>query len=531
MEDSRRSSAHRDQRVSHKPARLGSRLVVYALLVLSLALIVSQGGPTWAQPHQNGLRDSVPTRVVTATCGPSSTSSPTPEQHVTRLLLQQVDAGQEGYRGTIDTYIDSDYPRFASTLEGNLKLKGAGGKSTLLRFDLEDQLPPNAQVVAAELVFYVDHPTGTVARDLGVGIYRVLQQWSEPQASWSYRHAEAKLSWDAAGCESAGVDRVADPDDIITLFHRCVSRGFDVTASVQYLIQHPEENWGWLIKGVSASTASYILGASRHRDQEKRPMLRIDYTLAGGATHTPTPGTPTATLTPGTPMATPTAGTPTATPQGGSILVTVYHDLNESQSPDQGEPGLSGVTVELLDYATRQVVAQRITGPDGTCLFDDLAAGYHRLREQNPADYVSTTDDEIRVSVGSGQTRAYFGDRSTVAPSATPTLVPGDGVITVAVYDDQNGNSELDAGEGLADVGIELRDADDTLLSVRLTDADGTCRWDELQRACYRVREIVPWGYVARGDSSATRCLAGQPADVVFEIKPGSALALPLIVR
>jgi hypothetical protein len=527
MNDASRQRANHQHPGLGRTPLSGSRLAVYGLMVLGLFLVLGRAGATWAQPHQNGLRGSIPTRVPTATTGPTATPSPTPDAQVTRVLLQEVDAAQTGYHGTLDTYIDSGSPSLPVTLDGNLKLKGAGGQSVLIRFDLAGQLPANVHVVAAELVFFVDHPSGVVPRDLGVGVFRVLQQWSETEASWRYRHAQARIPWAQQGCEGVGTDRLAEPDDSRTLIYRGVYSGFDVTDGVQYLLDHPEENWGWLIKGISASTGAFTLASSRNRELGQRPMLRIDYTLSGGQTPTTTP---TATQ--------PTPGvTATATPQGGSVLVKVFHDVDQNGSLDAGEPGVAGVTVQLLNYATRQVLAQAVTAGDGTCLFGGLAAGNYRLKEINPTGYQSTTADEIRVSVGSGQSQAFFGDYNPSAPTpaATPTamrtMVPGDGVIEVLAYRDANGNASPDEGEGIAGLPVELRNAYGALLDTEITDQGGAVRWDALPRECFTVRQLAPWGDWVVGGTTAQRCLGSQPAQIVFVNQAGSALGLPLILR
>jgi len=526
---------HSDQhRCQHSPqasdalvGRARKRLVV-ALLLLALIVALSQTGATWAQPHQNSLRSSVPTRVSSATPGPTSTPSPTVVPGVTRVVLQDANAEDPGYHGTEDTYIDSNIPRLPTTQEGNLRLKGAGGQSVLIRFDLEGQVPAGAQVQAAELVFYVEHPIGTVPHDLGTGAFRVLQQWSEQEASWRYRHSDARLAWDTEGCNGPGVDRAETDDDNIVLSDRAVYKGFDVTDSVQYMLDNPEENFGWVVMGTSASTGSFSLAASRNRNPDQRPALRIDYVDGGGVTETATP-TPTVTTSVG--------ATPTATPQGASILVRVYNDIDQDGAEGSGEPGIEGVTIELLDYATRDVLQTAITGVDGTCLFDSLTAPYYRLREVNPTGVVSTTPDEIRVSVGGGQSLALFGDHDPTLPTATltptPTLTPGpeDAEISVVVCDDANGNGLCDAGEEMADVPVVLSDANGTPLDTQMSDAQGAVAWQGLARACYEVYESLPFGYYAVGGPLQLRCVDAVPASVTFVNQMGTALGLPLIIR
>ena len=295
----------------------------WALAILfALGLFSTQFPTSWAQPHQNDLRQTINTPVATPTSGPTSTPSPTAAPGVSRVLLQE---GRDGYVGTADTYIRAYTPWVASTLDGGLRVKGAED-STLIRFDLQGHLPPGAQIVAAELLFHVDVPAFTVVRALEVSAFRVLRPWQLTEVSWNYQHIAGQVRWEQAGCNGVGVDRVGDADDTITLLQRNVFRGFDVTQSVRHWQQHPQENFGWLIAGVSASTGSFTLASSRNQNLHQRPMLRIDYTLGdASSTATPTPQTPDPGVT-ATATSSPTPSTPTATPMPTTVALDVVQD-------------------------------------------------------------------------------------------------------------------------------------------------------------------------------------------------------------
>jgi hypothetical protein len=182
--------------------------------------------------------------------------------------------------------------------------------------------------VAAELLFHVDVPAFTVVRALDVSAFRVLRPWQLTEVSWNYQHIPGQVRWDQAGCNGVGVDRVGDADDTINLLQRDVYRGFDVTESVRHWQQHPQENFGWLIAGVSASTGSFTLASSRNQNLHQRPMLRIDYTLGDvspTATQTPQTATPDPGVT-ATATKSPTPSTPTATPMPTTVALDVVQD-------------------------------------------------------------------------------------------------------------------------------------------------------------------------------------------------------------
>jgi hypothetical protein len=355
---------------------------VLVVILLTLGLALAQFSASWAQPHQNELRQTINTPVATPTSGPTSTPSPTAAPGVQRILLQQ---GLNSYAGTADTYIDAYTPRVAPPLEGGLRIKG-GERSALIRFDLQGQLPAGAHIVAAELLFHVDVPPFTVVRALDVSAFRVLRPWQETQVSWNFQHVGDQVRWGQDGCNGVGVDRVGVADDTITLLQRNVYRGFDVIESVRHWQQHPQENFGWLIAGVSASTGSFTLASSRHQVPNQRPMLRIDYTLGDVS-----------------PTATPTVtGVPSATPSStmGGIAVVVFEDVNRNGQRDAGEGGVPGARVQLLDDI-QQILDERVTGPEGEVAFNDLTPGWYRVRVHHPFGYRPTTAENLPVHVGS----------------------------------------------------------------------------------------------------------------------------------
>ncbi len=324
--------------------RKNAAILLWLGLIVVMALSLGRGHATWAQPHQNGLRHTINTPVPTPTGGPTSTGTPTAGPCVQRVLLQQ---GLNGYAGTDDTWINAYTPDFPQSNAAGLKIKGGEIQSVLVRFDLTGVLPPGAHVVAAELVFYVEAFQET--RSLDIAAFRVLRPWDKTTATW--RSAAQGVRWGADGCNAVGQDRVADPDDMITLTHRAVFRGLDVTQSVRYWVQHPEENYGWLIKGVSASTAAYSFDSSTSQFPNRRPILRIDYDICGQtpegtatATPTATPElTTTVTLTPS-----PTSATPSPTPQPTRMVLVADQDTYINQwEPTQNYGG----TAELRCYS------------------------------------------------------------------------------------------------------------------------------------------------------------------------------------
>jgi len=140
-------------------------------------------------------------------------------------------------------------------------------------------------------------------------------------------------------------------------------------------------------------------------------------TVTSTPTSTPT-ATPTSLLTPSaTPTRTNTPGgtftpTPTATASTGSLCVLVYSDRNGNGQYNAGEGLLAGAVVTVTTSGGT-LVGVRITDGSEPYCFTGLAPGAYVLREQNPPGYVSTTWDNLIVTVDAGQnTVVEFGDRA-----------------------------------------------------------------------------------------------------------------------
>ncbi len=178
-----------------------------------------------------------------------------------------------------------------------------------------------------------------------------------------------------------------------------------------------------------------------------------------------------------------------------------YADLNENQKKDDGEPGISGVTINLDGGADSAVTDQ-----DGYFRFT-VSAGTHSVSvdEATAPGYYPTTPTTLEVQVPEeGKSTVYFGN----APF---------GSISGHKYRDVDANGELSAGDlSLGGVTIKLTGkttfGEDVSLQT-VTAEDGTYSFTNLKGGVYTVSEVVPDGM------SAT-----SPTSIEVTLKPGDNL-------
>ena len=206
----------------------------------------------------------------------------------------------------------------------------------------------------------------------------------------------------------------------------------------------------------------------------------------------------------------PTA-TPTNTPAPalGSIGDFVWNDLNRNGIQEAGEPGASGVVVDLLGCGGNFIRSVTTNGTGGYS-FTGLAAGCYLVRVNLPGGFQfspkaqgtngnldsdinigNATSDAINLAAGQNLTNVDAGINQPVAPTATPTNTPAPafGSIGDRVWNDTNGNGVQDAGEnGVPNVSVILRDCAGNTVQTTTTNASGIYSFANLAAGCYVVR-------------------------------------------
>jgi len=188
-----------------------------------------------------------------------------------------------------------------------------------------------------------------------------------------------------------------------------------------------------------------------------------------------------------------------------SIMDRVWYDVDKDgdddnlTTTDNGETGISGVTVDLLD-ASLNVIASTITIADGFFQFNGIAGGGAdytvRITDNNSklTDYFGITTEAI---AGEMAINNLSGDLDyTTEPSEPNFGYSVSGAIGDTVFNDVDGDTIQDAGElGINGVTVNLylddgdgiRNGADTSAGTLTTDANGNYLFSGLANGTYFV--------------------------------------------
>ncbi|MEF3273474.1 MAG: carboxypeptidase regulatory-like domain-containing protein, partial [Chloroflexus sp.] len=228
---------------------------------------------------------------------------------------------------------------------------------------------------------------------------------------------------------------------------------------------------------------------------------------------------------------------------GAALGDRVWFDTNSNGVQDPDEPGVAGVTVELLDGSGNPIDSDpaqpgvqptiTVTDGDGRYGFTGLAAGTYRVRfSALPSGYSFTTPDQ-------GTNDALDSDADTGGLTSVITLVTNQtdlrwdaGLVAALasvgdrVWHDQNYNGVQDLGEpGVAGVPVALYrpgidgvagTADDGLVATTTTDGTGVYSFTGLPPGRYFIQfGPLPTGYAVTPTDSGTNDALDSDADVV----------------
>ena len=206
----------------------------------------------------------------------------------------------------------------------------------------------------------------------------------------------------------------------------------------------------------------------------------------------------------------------------------VYHDRNNDGEIQDGEEGIRDVVVQLFDIEGN-LVAEETTNAAGNYWFTNLLAGTYKIQEIQPDDFVDGRDrvgrvegvtngdgmndmtTNIQIRGGEQGFRYDFGELRLAS-------------ISGFVHADMNGNCVLEAEAGdepLANVTLELLDAQGQVLGTTQTNAQGFYEFENLLPGEYSIRQQQPLSYFdgdnlvgsGAGDASVANLISGVQID------------------
>ena len=190
---------------------------------------------------------------------------------------------------------------------------------------------------------------------------------------------------------------------------------------------------------------------------------------------------------------------------------TVYHDRNDSGTQDPGEEGIEQTTIVLMD-ANGDIVAETTTNADGAYHFVGLIPGTYSVIETQPDAFIDGKDSIGNVG---GETRGEVNNDMLVnvkLSGGEQGVEYNFGELKVAeisgrVHVDANGNCVYEPSEGddvLANVELELMNADGVVVATTTTDVEGNYRFPGILPGEYAIRQSQPQGYFSGGQSAGS---------------------------
>jgi SdrD B-like domain len=173
----------------------------------------------------------------------------------------------------------------------------------------------------------------------------------------------------------------------------------------------------------------------------------------------------------------------------GMVTGVKFNDVNGNGVRDAGEPGLSGVTIQLTDAAG--VIRTTTSGGTGEFSFANVAAGAYVVSEVVPGGFIQTAPAapgtfSVNVTTGQNVSGLAFGNRASTVPI-------GNGTISGQKILDVNGNGINDGlDRGFEGITFELHDAAGNLVATTTSDANGNFMFTSLGAGTYVLSEVLP---------------------------------------
>lgn len=190
----------------------------------------------------------------------------------------------------------------------------------------------------------------------------------------------------------------------------------------------------------------------------------------------------------------------------GSIGDYVWNDVNVNGIQDGNESGIANVIVMLFD-CSNVLLATTTTDANGYYLFNNLPAGNYYVQFVLPSGYSFSPKDQgsndavdSDADILTGKTACLTlaaGENNLTIDAGMYVTPPQVGSLGDYVWNDANMDGIQDNGEmGIANVTVKLYDCSGNLLATTVTDANGYYLFGNLSAGSYKVKFVLPSGYV-----------------------------------
>ncbi len=185
--------------------------------------------------------------------------------------------GVDGYAGARDAKLLSESA--SSNFGGDVShvADGEPDKSTLLFWDLGNEIPAGSTVQSASITLKVTNPTGDEYE-----LFALLRDWAEGEVTWrNARSGEAWAEEGANGAADRGTTSIGSfgPVDIGT---EILTLNADGIALVQQWVNDPASNHGVILLNYDKATDGVEFHARETETVGNRPKLTVVYEGGGG---------------------------------------------------------------------------------------------------------------------------------------------------------------------------------------------------------------------------------------------------------
>jgi hypothetical protein len=169
-----------------------------------------------------------------------------------------------------------------------------------------------------------------------------------------------------------------------------------------------------------------------------------------------------------------------------TISGLAYNDLNQDGIHQSSEPGIAGLTIDLINTSTNTVVTTTLTFAGGAFTFSNVApptTGAYKVAEEPKVGFVQTsTPPAFGLTSGTNITGLAIGNFATYS-------------ISGVTYVDKNADGTQQPGEPtLSGVTVQLLDSSNTVVGQAISASTGAFAVTNVGPGTFTLKEVAPPG-------------------------------------